>query len=250
MSLILEALRKSEAERRRAAVPDLLAEPQAAAPVAVQKTNRIPLIVVGGLAAVVVLWFATRNPQPAPVSVIPVDADTTVAQEVQLPARAEPAPASVQAASEQAAASVTPRSTPVRRPLVVAAPVAPAPAASALATTAAATVAATQAPKPTPVVRDAPPPRIEPIAAATPPPRTVIDTTPRVDELRGSERNQLPALKLSMHMWNDDAAQRFVIIDGARLRIGDHIGSVVVADILKDGVLLDWNGRPLKLPLP
>jgi general secretion pathway protein B len=229
MSLILEALRKSEAERRRAAVPDLLAEPQAAAPVAVQKTNRLPLIVVGSLAVVGVLWIATRNPQPAPVSVIPVDADTTVATQVQLPAAAAPTPATAPDAG-----SATPRTTPVRRPLVVAAPVAP----------------ATQAPKPAPVVRDAPPPRIEPIAAATPPPRTVIDTTPRVDELRGQERNQLPPLKLSMHMWNDDAAQRFVIIDGARLRIGDHVGSVVVADILKDGVLLDWNGRPLKLPLP
>jgi general secretion pathway protein B len=50
-------------------------------------------------------------------------------------------------------------------------------------------------------------------------------------------------------MWNNDAAQRFVIIDGARLRIGDHLGAVVVADILPDGVLLDWNGRALKLPL-
>ena len=62
-------------------------------------------------------------------------------------------------------------------------------------------------------------------------------------------RKQLPPLKLSMHMWNDVATQRFVIIDGTRLTVGDRLGALVVADIVPDGVLLDWNGRALKLPL-
>ena len=71
----------------------------------------------------------------------------------------------------------------------------------------------------------------------------------RVTDLGPDERKSLPPLKLSMHMWNDVPAQRFVIIDGARLVAGDHLGPLVVADILPDGVLLDWNGRALKLPL-
>ena len=113
------------------------------------------------------------------------------------------------------------------------------------------TTATRTSPLPAAPARDVPPQRIAPIAAAAPPPAPVaIDTTQRVTDLVGDERKQLPALKLSMHMWNDDAAQRFVIIDGARLRIGDRLGAVVVADILPDGVLLDWNGRPLKLPMP
>ena len=91
-----------------------------------------------------------------------------------------------------------------------------------------------------------------PMAAAPAAPSPAIaarDTTERIADLGNEERKQLPPLKLSMHMWNDVTAQRFVIIDGARLGVGDHLGPVVVADILPDGVLLDWNGRALKLPL-
>lgn len=238
MSLILEALRKSEAERRRAAVPDLLAEPQVATPTAMRAPQRWPWITATGALALAVLWVALRDPSPAPLSVAPIAEAPAVSSDA--PAPAQPSP-------------TTQRTTPTRRPLVVAAP-APALAASAPATSAPATSARTdtptQIPPPAAGARDVPPPRVEPIAAAAPRPEpVVIDTTPRVTDLVGEERKQLPALKLSMHMWNDDAAQRFVIIDGARLRIGDHLGAVVVADILPDGVLLDWNGRPLKLPL-
>jgi general secretion pathway protein B len=52
-----------------------------------------------------------------------------------------------------------------------------------------------------------------------------------------------------MHMWDGDAARRFVIVDGNRLVEGDRIGDVVVTTITTDGVLLDWNGRRLKLPI-
>ena len=48
MSLILEALRKSEAERRRAVVPDLLAEPALAAPIATTTPQRWPWIAGAG----------------------------------------------------------------------------------------------------------------------------------------------------------------------------------------------------------
>ena len=72
MSLILEALRKSEAERRRAVVPDLLAEPAIAAPIATTPPQRWPWI-AGGLAiAGLLAWFAMRDRGPAPISVVPV----------------------------------------------------------------------------------------------------------------------------------------------------------------------------------
>jgi len=70
-----------------------------------------------------------------------------------------------------------------------------------------------------------------------------------LSDLGSEERGQLPPLKLSMHMWNEVPAQRFVIIDGNRLGIGARIGELTVADIVSDGVVLDWNGRLLKLPL-
>ena len=217
MSLILEALRKSEAERRRAVVPDLLAEPAVAAPVATTTPQRWPWI-AGGLAiAVLLTWYAMRDRGTAPITVVPVS-DTRVAEQ---PVQAPTTPAGPQ------------RTAPaLRRPLVVA----PAP------------VAPPAAPKPDPVTDIPalpPPPRVE----AKPAPPVAIDMTERVSDLGNDERKQLPPLKLSMHMWNDVAAQRFVIIDGTRLRVGDRLGAVVIADIQPDGVLLDWNGRALKLPL-
>ncbi|MUV14039.1 general secretion pathway protein GspB [Noviluteimonas gilva] len=220
MSLILEALRKSEAERRRAVVPDLLAEPAIAAPVATSTPQRWPWI-AGGLAiAASLAWFAMRDRVPAPISVVPA-ADVPVVEQ----------PASATPADTQRAAPA------LRRPIVVAppAPAKPAPAAD---------VAIADAPPPA----LQPPPRLEPKPAPAPPP-VALDTTERVSDLGSEDRKQLPPLKLSMHMWNDVAAQRFVIIDGTRLRVGDRLGALVVADILPDGVLLDWNGRPLKLPL-
>jgi general secretion pathway protein B len=71
----------------------------------------------------------------------------------------------------------------------------------------------------------------------------------RLAELAPASRRELPPLKLTMHMWNEAAAQRFVIVDGRRLVEGDRLGAVQVAEIRRDGVLLDWNGRPLLLPL-
>ncbi|MGO4551768.1 general secretion pathway protein GspB [Lysobacter sp. 2RAF19] len=220
MSLILEALRKSEAERRRAVVPDLLAEPALAAPIAKASSQRWPWI-AGGLAiAASLAWFAMRDRAPAPISVIPARDARAVAQ---------PAPATAAPIDTQRAAPA------LQRPIVVAPPAPPAPAKPAPVADA-----------PPPVI--APPPRIERTPAPAPAP-VAIDTTERVSDLGVEERKQLPPLKLSMHMWNDVASQRFVIIDGTRLRVGDRLGALVVADILPDGVLLDWNGRALKLPL-
>ena len=52
-----------------------------------------------------------------------------------------------------------------------------------------------------------------------------------------------------MHLWNQDPSRRFVIIDGARLGEGDRIGDAVIDRIAADSVVLDWNGRRLRLPL-
>ena len=50
-----------------------------------------------------------------------------------------------------------------------------------------------------------------------------------------------------MHVWHDTASQRFVILDGQRLREGDVIGEVVVERITRDGATLSWRGTALKI---
>ena len=75
------------------------------------------------------------------------------------------------------------------------------------------------------------------------------DRTLHLSDLDPAQRKSLPPLKLSMHMWNDDPTQRFVILDGTRLREGDRIGDAVVTTISREGVVLDWEGRRLLVPI-
>ena len=228
MSLILEALRKSEAERRRAQVPDLLTEPQATAPVAPHAPNRMPLIAAMSVVVLAAAWFALRPSAPSPAADAVANAPATTPVEAK-PATPAPAPAA--------------RAPELRRPLVVAAPAPVKPPQTTPARSSPGLDAPPATPiKPLPVAALAE-------AAPPPPPAPATDNTLRVSDLGTEDRKQLPPLKLSMHMWNQVATQRFVIIDGTRLAIGDHLGALVVSDIVPDGVVLDWNGRALKLPL-
>jgi general secretion pathway protein B len=86
-------------------------------------------------------------------------------------------------------------------------------------------------------------------AAASPAAAPPVDTPQALSDLAVDERKALPPLKISMHLWNPDPAQRFVIVDGDRLREGDRVGDAVLTAIVADGIVLDWNGRKLKVPL-
>lgn len=50
-----------------------------------------------------------------------------------------------------------------------------------------------------------------------------------------------------MHLWDSNPAGRFAIIDGTRVGEGDRIGDAVVESITRDGLVLAWNGRRLRL---
>ena len=68
-------------------------------------------------------------------------------------------------------------------------------------------------------------------------------------DLDSQQRGQLPALKMSMHMWNSAPSQRFVIIDGQRAGEGDRVGDATIEQITPEGVVLGWQGRRLVLPI-
>jgi general secretion pathway protein B len=83
-----------------------------------------------------------------------------------------------------------------------------------------------------------------------PAPAPEEDAVPPVAVLDPSTRGSLPPMKLSMHVYNADPALRFAIIDGQRVGEGAQLGSAIVLEIRRDGVLLDVGGRRVLLPRP
>lgn len=250
MSLILEALRKSEAERRRGQAPDVLADMPRAQPVARRPIAPwlwlLPVLAL----ALVGLWLANRSETPQ-IPVSPSDDRTTTVTQPSPAAELPPVPRLTppQTATPPAVVSAD-RAPTTTAPLpAVASPERPAqPAASA----------AIQPPPqvaPAPVASPVRPAPVEPLVAQPPtpiPPAPVTRPDAGVEflsDLSVADRNALPPLKLSMHLWNADPAQRFVILDGNRVVEGDRVGDTVVTEITSDSVVLDWRGRKLTLPI-
>lgn len=284
MSLILDALRKSEAERRRGQVPELHAERAPAVeparegpPIWVWMTMTLAAAVVLAL----VLWLVRGT-----LTVPRGDTDQTGGTRARIDAIAEnpaqptladsaapsTAPDGSSTAPSRPGASVTKpltRTEPVSTPrqssdddtasLAIPTPddalpsTAPrvdtidtdraAPAASATTGPAqeiAAAVATVPIPAPTPA---APAPTSAVPDAGMSQPATSM----RLSDLSVSQREKLPPLRMSMHLWAP--TQRFAIIDGARVTEGDRVGDAVVEEVTADGVVLAWQGLRLHIPV-
>jgi hypothetical protein len=100
---------------------------------------------------------------------------------------------------------------------------------------------------PNPPPRDIAPPPAP--AADILPPSPSADAETAVNALPADLRKALPPLQLSMHMWDPDPAKRFVILDGDRHVEGDSVGPMRIRRIDAAGVLFDWQGRAVRLPL-
>lgn len=255
MSLILDALRKSEAERRRAQVPDLFAQTELAAPAAPHvRRGGWRWAAAGVLAVAAVAWgLSAWWPAPAPSlsrsspgrhapEAAPAPRTAPAAARPAAPVTAPP-PARAIAATPTPSAPAAPDAARVPGPAAVEAGRPPA-SIAAPAPPAAALVHAP--PPPVPEVPDSRPRQDD--ASAVAPPQA--DDTLRLADLGAEARKQLPPLKLSMHLWDSDPARRFVILDGQRLGEGDRIGEAVIEQITRDGVVLAWNGQRLRLSLP
>ena len=69
--------------------------------------------------------------------------------------------------------------------------------------------------------------------------------------LSAAERNALPTLKVSMHVYASDPAQRFMIVDGQRVGEGARLADgVILVRIRHDGAEIDAHGMRLLLPKP
>jgi len=252
MSLILEALRKSEAERRLGSAPDLLA-PMPVLRVPARRTPW-PLWIAGAcvLAAMASVWWWMRA---TPTTIAP-----TANQSMPTASQGE--------TNNTGARNATGETQPsVPQPPAIALPVANVPSPAAPASKSVAEL-------PTPRVAAAPAPPMslrpsiktsapkladEPTAMPAPPTSTATPAPAPTDEpalstladLPVDERNGLPGLKVSMHVYADDPAQRFMIVDGQRVGEGARIANgVILVRIRRDGAEIDVRGRRLLLPKP
>jgi len=73
---------------------------------------------------------------------------------------------------------------------------------------------------------------------------------PDIAFLPTEQRSTMPPLKMSMHVWSEQPAERFAIIDGQRVGEGARVPGGVVAEIRRDGVVLDVGGRLYLLHRP
>lgn len=224
MSIILDALRKSENERRRQERPGFSDLPVASRPAGLPTWVPVTLVV---LAATVVLlgvglwqlrgWVPTATPV------------------AELPAPATPGPAVAVAPPPVVATDPEPEPEPV---------------VAAIIDRSVRPLAREVAPPSRPASESVPDtaPATRPARAATPVEARASDL-PSLDELTTRGELTLPELHMDLHVYATDPAQRFVFINGRRLRHGDETaGGVRVVEILADGVILQHGGMRFVLP--
>ncbi len=245
MSFILDALRKSDAERQRAATPGLADVRYARRPS--RRNIWLPLLVVVLLVNIGfmgVQWFNRQNPAPSPAA---GDDSSTMGQVVHDQAADDRAPAPSTAASGPPAAAIRPLArenefAELRPPYTPEPelPVAPPP----VRVTAEAPPAAGIAPLPdttmlaaTPAVRPDPFPRITP-----------TDTPPPMEQLIGAGKLDVPMLNLDLHVYSNQPAKRFVMINSHKYREGDRLAEgPLVESITTDGAILSSQGQRFTL---
>jgi len=276
MSLILDALRKSEQQRRLGEPPTLGSESAWAARrwhAAPSRGLRAPWI-VGALAlaaaAAGIAWWLWPVVAPALERASAMPTATTLSSD---PAASTPATTDAEA-SPGAASMPSPGLTPKPPPETAAGTDAlpsirtePPPGEDA----AAATVPLDAPPNVQPLATAPPQPMIDPEAqgewatiqpmreparvvpgqqpATTVASPAAADDVPLVYTLPLATRQALPRLRLTMHVWNEDPARRFVILGDARTAEGEAAGdSLTVVEIRRDGVVLDFRGTRFLLP--
>ncbi|MEL7536330.1 MAG: general secretion pathway protein GspB [Pseudomonadota bacterium] len=218
MSLILDALKKSDNERKTRIAPDMADVPSArsAARAPVWLWWFIGLLVINLGVLLVVLTRGDSETASAATTL-------AAAPNVDQPALLAPPPEK-QPVEPLASATVPSRPVPTEAP------------------------PARTTPQPRPSVRETPP-------AAAPAPEVtyvqepVIDELPLFDVLRGEGRLQLDDLDLSLHVYNAVASQRFVFINGRRYNEGEVLSEGPRVDaIRRDGVALSYRGTAFLLP--
>jgi general secretion pathway protein B len=78
---------------------------------------------------------------------------------------------------------------------------------------------------------------------------TMSEQLATINELRAEGSLQLPELHLDIHVFSENPAERFIFINMAKYKEGDALGEgPVVREIRTDGVVLDHRGTRFLMP--
>lgn len=227
MSFILDALKKSESDHQRQGGPALF-EVKVAPPRGMLPPWAIALAVLLAANLGVVLWLLLRHGSPAADApavpgvaphTMPGTATTTAPSAGPLPS---PPPATV---APRGAAAVEPA-------LTASGHAAPPPAASEPAANA-----------------DDYAPAAEPPVRGTSHVQQGTDSgVPLYQQIAAAPDKQLPQLRLDLHAYADQAADRWVMVNMHKLKEGDSLPEGVrVERITPDGAVLSWHGQQFLL---
>jgi len=262
MSFILDALKKSEAERRQGEVPRLQNEPPSPPP---RRRHVWPFLLILALllnGAVFGWWILSREEPKVNVAAVPLAPSTGTVD----PGTAGPAPAEKPAVSAAAGESaVPPKNAPTddapagsdtlpqrakERPelaepevkTVVLGTSPPAPASPAVSPDSADAGGRAVAALP----GESPPPAPKPLKVAA---RPVVESYPPLAELPGNVRSGLPGLVMQLHFFTSEPQRRMIRLNGSNLREGDRSGDgLSVVEITQEGVRLAYGGTRFFLP--
>jgi general secretion pathway protein B len=229
MSFILDALKKSETDRQRQSAPALF-EVKVAAP-----RRRFPLWAIGlaallGINVVVLAWVLMRQPAPQPATAAAQPAQTNLPPNVvYVPAVMIPQPA-----NGQAPAAVAPPEAGVVAPSV-APPLAEDPLLSS-----------GDIPVPPDYDANDYAPAVSRADANAEAQRRAGFLPTRDDVL--AKGTQLPDLKLDLHVYAENPAERFVFINMRKLREGESLPEGVRVDaVTPQGADLSYRGTRFTL---
>lgn len=247
MSLILDALKRAERERRGEHAPALEDAPAAAGP-RPASPGRWRLLGVVTLVLVVAalgwsLWRKPSAPEPQPAPPQPEQAAAPVPQPAPEEDPPEPptdtAPAVIPGTESVASLEEVTEGV-VEAPVVPPAPVSPAP--EQAATRAEAPPAA----EPRPSQAAVEPETARPI----PPALTQPAPLRKLREMPPDYRADFPALTVEVHVFERSPAQRFVMVNGRRYKEGERLAEgPQILEIVREGIVLEFRGQKVLYPL-
>ncbi|MBQ0943170.1 general secretion pathway protein GspB [Ideonella sp. 4Y16] len=240
MSIILDALRRADAERERSrgAVPGLHDQVDLPTPVsaavdepAVAGERRPPWVLIAVLSVLlltaVAWWLRTSQRPPAPVPV--AVAEPAVVAPVAVPPATLPAPPSVAVAPPPAAPTIAAAPPPAAQQAT--SPVTPVPGTA-------------PAPKP-PEPRAGAGLKMSEESAPPPPSRPVL----RYQDLPGSTRAELPTLKMGGAMVSDSPGGSVLVINDQLMREGDSVvPGLLLERIGPRSARLRWKDQRFEMP--